>query len=223
MPAVPKAIPSDLLKAIGDGINRRGRVILKGMRIIVLCLLLASPLAAQQHEVGFLLGGILSNSRERVRLTSGTAFQANYAYRFADFGKAALYGEVHFLANPQRIVGSGVVTATRDIATLYVTPGVKLKFLPQSRISPYVAAGGGWALYEQSVSQLNGEPNPAPRTVNRGVFVYGAGVDFSVVRQLALRAEVRDFYSGNPALNIPGLSGRQHNVVVSGGFVLRFR
>jgi opacity protein-like surface antigen len=193
------------------------------MRIIAFYLLLSSSLGAQQHELGFLLGGLLSNARDRVRLTSGTAYQFNYGYRLAGIDKSvALYGDVHFLANPQRIVGSGVATATRDVASLYLTPGLRLKFLPSRRVSPFAGAGAGWAVYEQSTSQLNGQPNPAPRTVNKGVFVYGAGVDVKVVSRLSLRGEIRDFYSGNPALNIPNLKGGQHNVVVSGGFVLNF-
>jgi opacity protein-like surface antigen len=209
----------------GDLRNKRRRWgDMAGMRIIPLCLFFSSFLAAQQHEFGFLLGGLLANARGTVRLTSGTAYQFNYGYRLAGGDKpVALYGEVHFLANPQRIVGSGVVTATRDVATIYLTPGLRLKFFPSRRVSPYATAGAGWALYEQSRNQLNGEPNPAPRTVNKGTFMYGAGVDFNVVRHFALRGEIRDFYSGNPALNIPGLRGGQHNVVVSGGFVLLLR
>jgi opacity protein-like surface antigen len=194
------------------------------MKSIAIFLLAAGSMAGQQHELGFLLGGLLANSRDTVRLSAGTSFQVNYAYRLANLGPAAaLYAEGHFLANPQRTVGSGVVTATRDVASLYVTPGVKLKLFPSARVAPYGVAGGGWAVYEQSLTQLNGQPNPAPRTVNRGTFVYGGGVDLNVVRNFGLRAEIRDFYSGNPAFNIASLRGRQHNVVVSGGFVLRFR
>jgi opacity protein-like surface antigen len=190
------------------------------MKIIQFCFLVAVPLAAQQYELGFQLGRLAASSRESVRLGSGTSFQFNYAYRLADFGKAALYGEMHFLANPQRIVGSGFPTATRDVATIFLAPGLKLKFFPKGRVSPYAMAGGGWAVFEQSTSQLNGQPNPAPRIVNNGVFVYGGGVDINVVGRLSLRGEVRDFYSGSPAYNVPSLTGGQRNVVVSGGFVI---
>jgi hypothetical protein len=37
-----------------------------------------------------------------------------------------------------------------------------------------------------------------------------------------LRGEVRDFYTGQPRLNIVRSESGQHNVIVSGGFVLRF-
>ena len=78
---------------------------------------------AQKHEVGLTLGGLFSQDRGTVpnalRLSSGVALQANYGYRFIG-GRTTLYGEVHFLANPKRVVGSGNSAATRDVATLYV-------------------------------------------------------------------------------------------------------
>src|SRR6266446_3405085 len=100
---------------------------------------------AQKHEVGLTLGGLFSQDRGTVpnalRLSSGVALQANYGYRFIG-GRTTLYGEVHFLANPQRVVGSGNSAATRDVATLYVTPGLRVKFAADAAISPYVAIGG---------------------------------------------------------------------------------
>jgi hypothetical protein len=53
-----------------------------------------------------------------------------------------------------------------------------------------------------------------------------ADVDFKtslhLVVPIVLRAEVRDFYTGQPRLNIRRSDSGQHNVVVSGGIVLRF-
>ena len=192
------------------------------MRIFTISLLLALPLAAQQQELGLTLGTVLGETRGDVKLSAGQAFQANYGYRIANLGSvAALLGEVHFLANPQRTVNS-LPTATRDVASLYVTPGIRVKFLPDARVSPYATIGGGLGVYEHSTTLLSGGPNPAPRTVNRGTFTFGGGVDFKVRNWLALRGEVRDFYSGSPVYNVPSAGGRQHNVVVSGGFVIRF-
>jgi hypothetical protein len=56
-----------------------------------------------------------------------------------------------------------VTSATQDFASLYVTPGVRLKAFPKSRISPYLAIGSGYADYEQSTAGINGQPNPASR------------------------------------------------------------
>lgn len=150
------------------------------------------------------------------------ALQANYGYRFLGGGLAALYGEIHFLANPQRLVESGGPTATRDVASLYVTPGIRVKFVPRSPIAPYFAVGGGYALYEQSLLRGDGRPNDAPRTINRGAFDFGGGVDVKFWRWLGLRAEIRDFYTGVPAYNLRGITGGQHNVVAGGGFVIKW-
>jgi hypothetical protein len=88
-----------------------------------------SSAAAQKHEVGLTLGELFSQDRGTVpnvvRLNSGIALQANYGHHFIG-RRTALYGEVHFLANPQRVVDSANSAATRDVATLYVTPGVRV-------------------------------------------------------------------------------------------------
>ena len=73
------------------------------------------------------------------------AFQVNYGRRFFTNNKVALYGEINFLASPLRNVSSSVTTATRDFSSLYLTPGIRAKFLPASRVSPYVLVGGGYA------------------------------------------------------------------------------
>jgi opacity protein-like surface antigen len=133
----------------------------------------------------------------------------------------ALYGEINSLAIPLRDVSSSISTATHDFASLYLTPGLRLKFHPASRISPYAAIGGGYANYEQSTKLISGLPNPASRQLARGVFDFGAGVDVRVWRFIALRGEARDFYTGSPNYNVSAISGGQNNIVATGGFVLR--
>jgi len=191
----------------------------------------AGAVAAQnsgsKHEIGLTLGGVLSSQRSggatKLDIGSGVALQANYGYRFLAGRVAALYGEVHMMANPLRDISSSNQALTRDVATLFVTPGVRVKFFPGSAIAPYFAAGGGWANYQQSTTTLAGNPNPAPRNLNHGVFDYGGGADFKFWRFVGLRGEIRDFYAGGPAYNTPAISGGQHNVVAGGGLVLKFR
>ncbi len=199
----------------------------------VTALALASLCAAEgqeippKHEIGLTLGGLLSSERNggptHLDLGSGIAFQANYGYRLWNSDKAALYGEVHLLANPLRDIRSSDPSLTRNVATLFVTPGIRLKFFPTKAIAPYLAVGGGLADYEQSTTTLAGAPNPAPRTVNHGVFDFGGGVDLKFWKFIGLRAEIRDFYAGGPAYNTLSIRGGQHNVVLGGGFVLKFR
>ena len=189
-------------------------------------LLPGSLLMAQKHEVGLTLGGFVPGSRSSplgaLSLSGGPGFQANYGYRLMDRTKVALFVETHFLANPLRDISSINRSATRDVATLYLTPGLRLKFAPRAKLSPYLVVGGGYALYEQSFQQISGQPNPAPRFTHRGVFDFGGGVDVKVWRFFSLRSEIRDFYSGSPGFNAL-VAGGQHNVVAGGGFALRFR
>jgi opacity protein-like surface antigen len=189
--------------------------------IPVICL--AQEDGARKNELAFGLGGIPALSRSdapSLDAGSGVAFQVNYGRRFLGGHNAALYGEINFLASPTREVSSSVTTATHDFASLYVTPGIRLKFLPASRISPYAVAGGGYADYEQSTTRIDGRTNPVSRQLARGVLDFGVGVDVRVWRFVALRGEARDFFTGPPAYNIPSIRGGQHNVVATGGFGL---
>ncbi|MBM3465876.1 MAG: hypothetical protein FJX76_27620 [Armatimonadetes bacterium] len=111
-----------------------------------LMIVFAGMAVAQQHEIGLTLGRLLAGDRTRpqvsLNLGAGTALQANYGYRLAGGERAALYGEVHLLANPLRDIRSLTGSVTRDVATLYVTPGIRVKFAPRAKVSPYVLAGG---------------------------------------------------------------------------------
>jgi opacity protein-like surface antigen len=184
-------------------------------------------LPAQKQELGLTLGRLSGPTRTltgggEIGSGSGTALQANYGHRFARTGPWSWYGEVHFLANGLREFESANRTVTRDVATIYVTPGLRLKYTGFGRLQPYGTIGGGYALYEQSFNQLNGQPNGAPRFTHRGTIAYGGGFDVPVWRWIGARFEVRDFYSGNPSFNAPVRGSGQHNVVVGGGFVLQF-
>jgi hypothetical protein len=199
-----------------------------------LALMVASLASAQvpRHEFGFTLGQVRQQGRQlspipgfaggALDVGGGTALQANYGLRIVGGKAAAFYIGGHLLASPQRKITGPSDVLTRDFASLYLTPQVTLKLAPGSVVSPWVTFGGGYALYEHSTLTQGGAPNPAGRHSGKGAWVYGGGLDFRLMRFLALRGEVRDFYTGNPTFNLPVRDGRQHNVVLGGGFVLRF-
>lgn len=183
---------------------------------------------ASKHELGLMLGAISAPSRTlaapsgQLSTSTGLALEANYGYRLIGGERMALYGEVHFLANGLRDISSNLARVTHDYATLYVTPGVRLKFVPRRRLSPYVAVGGGYALYEQSLFTQNQLANPEPRFRHRGAFDAAGGADYKFWRFVSLRGEFRYFYTGNPAFNAIADSSGQHNLVGSGGLALRW-
>ena len=196
--------------------------------LFLLLLVVPFPILAQKNEITFSLGGTPSQSRGFRSPTAGTAqtsadisLGANYGHRFLDAEVAALYGEIEFVALPNRGLTAATATVPQSYASLYVAPGMRLKVLPSARLSPWVAVGGGYALDEQSAKLSNGQ-NTANKFLSRGVVDFGGGLDYKVFRFVGLRGEVRDFLSGNPNLNVALSSSTQHNVVASGGITVRF-
>jgi len=105
------------------------------------------------------------------------------------------------------------------LSALFITPGLRLKVLPASPISPWVSVGGGWAHYSSDDNV----------TVNKAAVQYGGGLDFKTgLPLLGFRAEVRDFVTSDPSALIVGPSTtpmkglHHHSVLVGGGIVLRF-
>jgi opacity protein-like surface antigen len=186
------------------------------------------PLHAQRHEIGVLFGGFQPQDRNltgagnsKALVESGFAISAAYAVRWKQWRAASLHVEIPFVASPQHRIQSARQSLTRDIATLYLTPGLKVRFAPHRRVTPYLAAGAGYALFEHSTARIDGAANTAPRHLHRGAFQFGGGVEVKLLRFLALRIEARDFVSGNPAFHSSVAGSRQHNLLLAGGFAIR--
>jgi len=181
--------------------------------------LFATSAAAQTNEIAIAFGAYIP-SHVNVRSENLAAIQGNVARRVLQFSKAGLYIELPIVATlgGPRVAGLLILPGqsfnTRHYSALFISPGVRLKFIPESRLSPYLALGGGLAHF--SKSQAGGESS-----TNAGVLDFGGGIDVKLTRFLALRGEVRDFYSGPPQL-ITGLLEREHQIVATGGVVLRF-
>jgi opacity protein-like surface antigen len=186
-------------------------------------------ISAQQREFAVLLGGNAPSDRGiqsplsgKISIGTGLTYGLNYGQRLLNARVAALYFEVHLAATPTSDLNSSNTTIPREYSSVFLTPGLRVKLLPGAGISPYVVVGAGYARFGGSDSRLNGQPNTGDKGANTGVFTYGGGVDIRVWRLVALRGEIRDFVSGNPHFNV-GVSGsRQHNIITSGGIVVRF-
>ena len=128
---------------------------------------------------------------------------------------ASLYLELPFEAGwgGNRSITQGNLLH-EDYNTMYLTPGLKLKILPTSFISPYLAAGMGWGGFRSTNTSA---------TSNKFAGDIGGGADFTILPMLSLRGEVRDYYSGAPTLDVLSVyHGSVNNVVISGGAVFRF-
>jgi hypothetical protein len=185
----------------------------------------------KKNELGLLLGGVVTGQKTtaggaRVDVNAGLTFQATYARRIKEWQRAALYFEVPFVATPSTEVRSTNGAVAHNYDTLYITPGVRVKFAPRKAVSPWLALGGGYGLLEASKGLINGTPNPSERFVHTGTLQMGGGVDFDtklkVLVPIGFRLEARDFYTAVPNLNVALRESRQHNVLFSGGLVVKF-
>jgi opacity protein-like surface antigen len=205
------------------------RKLVPALVLLLLTTLTASAAAAEhKNEVGLLLGGIVTPDRDivpgpgSIEASTGLTFQATYARLLKQTERVGIYFEVPFVATPLQDVSSANPAVPLNYASLFITPGVKFKFRPQQRVSPFLAVGGGYARFDESEDLVTNLPNPGPRGTNTGALQFGGGFDVKVFSRISLRGEVRDFYSGRPQFNVSTESDRQHNVVFSGGFVVHF-
>src|SRR5258707_2427053 len=139
------------------------------------------PVGAQSQERGanqeltFAFGRIPGQTRSfqgsagTAQVSADRSFGINYGHRFLGAKIAALYGEIEFVAIPNRALTAASATVPQNYASLYLTPGMRLKFLPGSRLSPWAAIGGGYSLYQDS-GDVSDRRNTTDKVLNPGVF-----------------------------------------------------
>lgn len=191
-----------------------------------------APAAANDEQqefaltVGTLSGSSPSPAGGPLTLGTGLAFEADFAQRVKTLKWANLYVEADGLINPFRHLTGSPAAATDEIRSVYITPGARLQFLPKEVLSPWIALGGGVAIYDARSTSVSGgqtgngvgKDGGANAT---GAVDFGVGVDFKTTKHYIIRGDVRGFYTGSPNFGVPN-SGGQFNFVVGGGFVWRF-
>jgi hypothetical protein len=189
-------------------------------RTLCLFLLAICPSRAQNSDLG-LLGGI-SGPRGQTTVAGQTStvsgsvipsFQINYAWQVRQ-GAVDLYVELP-LVIPVRVSGTvsavpgGAVVAGNSGPDLFFTPGLRLKFSPESHVSFYGAAGFGIASF------AGAQVVATPATVvsggrrNSPALGFGGGIDLRLTRLLSLRGDVRDFVTET---GLGDVSGRNHGI-----------
>jgi opacity protein-like surface antigen len=73
-----------------------------------------------------------------------------------------------------------------------------------SRISPYFLAGGGVLIFDPTGNQFNSLSGAQTQT--KGVFVYGAGLNYAIRKDISLRAEYRGLVYGTPDFGFGALT-----------------
>jgi outer membrane immunogenic protein len=151
--------------------------------------------------------------------TDTGGFLVGYRYHFNRWIAAeANYGwdrntQQNFTSTGAFNIQSNVHQATAD---LVVT-------IPWSeRFNPYVLAGSGALVFDPTNNA--GQSVPGALRQAKAAFVYGGGVDFPLVRHVALRAEYRGYVYNRPDFQLAGLDSHvtAHTAVPSAGLVFRF-
>ena len=197
------------------------------MRVIAVLLFLgvwSVPAGAQNRvDVGLLLGSTkASDEGSALQFDRATTYQATFAWRVWQNDAVAVAVEVPFLASPKFEVTTPGRSLPKEYASLYLTPGVRVVAFPDHVVSVFGAVGAGYARYSESKLRVDGSPNPGQRDTNTDAIQFGGGVDIAAFRRLGFRVEVRDLHTGARIFSLATPGARVHNVVGSGGLVLRF-
>jgi hypothetical protein len=179
--------------------------------------------AEERFDIGLLLGSTrATNDGTVLQFDRGTTYQATFAWRVWRTGTADLSVDVPFIASPAFTVVTPGASLPLEYASLYLTPGVRWTFLPSGPISFFGATGIGYARYSESKLKADRSPNPDQRDTNAGAFQFGGGIEVRGFGWLGFRGELRDVYTGTRNFSIAAPGPRVHNVVGSGGLVVRF-
>ena len=200
--------------------------------IVALLIGFAANAGAQRNELSAIVGRTFISDQgvknvpsfdTSLRFGKGLSFEANLATRLkGGEGLAALTVEIPVVYNPDEDIHYSVNVVPKQYSSIFITPSLRANLLPEAPFSPWLSLGGGYGHFsEDSKLEFFGD-NPGKTGTSTGVFQFGGGLDVRVWRWLGVRAQVRDFYSGVPHLNVDTGRSRQHNYLVGGGIVWHF-
>ena len=201
--------------------------------LVVPVLILVSSAWAQKNELSITAGRafvstetILNDSSSpdpRIHFGNPASFEFDYARLLMTHKIFGLFAEVPVAIYPRMNLNTYENQIPKDIGALFVTPSVRLNIFSSDSVTPWVSAGGGYGRFRES-SERNWNYGPLLGTTgtNTGVIQFGAGLDVWFWHRWGARFEARDFYSGNPALNVDTANSRQHNYYVGVGVMHRF-
>lgn len=192
---------------------------------IVFVLTLAAKAQESRSEIGLQGIGLFTqdaSGRDVTRYATKTGgFLVSYRYHFNRWLSAdAAYG---YGRNTQEFSTSYVLY--REQANLHqVTAGLvaSLPARAKWKLNPYFLAEGG-ALVFDPTGHAYGTVGGAVRQT-RGVFVYGAGLNYPLTKHVSLRAEYRGLVYKAPNFKLSGLDmdTLTHTAQPSAGIVFRF-
>jgi hypothetical protein len=176
-----------------------------------------------RFDVGLLLGSTRTTDEGSVlTFDRGTTYQATFAWDVWRGRMARLSVEVPFIASPAFTVLTPNPSLPLEYASLYLTPAGRVALWHRAPVSVFGSLGGGYARYSESKLREDKGPNPRQLDTNTGALEFGGGVDVRGFGWLGFRGEVRDIYTGPRRFSLSTPAPHVHNVVASGGVVVRF-
>ena len=199
----------------------------KAIIAMSLTLLLSAFAAAQENRseislqgTGFFTKDAIGNGNLQ-RGTETGGFLVGYRYHLNRWLAAeAAYG---YDRNSQQFFSLG--SPSRVQANIHQATGGFVVSLPTPRslrISPYLLAEGGALVFDPTNNSF--ATVAGAQRQSTGVFVYGGGADFPVVRHISLRAEYRGLVYSAPDFGLRNLNTNAvtHVAQPSAGVVFRF-
>jgi hypothetical protein len=162
----------------------------------------------------------------RLAHAPGWTFEGNYARVLREWDWADLAAEIPVVFSPDEDLVYEGNQVPEGYDSIFVTPAVRLRFIPELAFSPWISFGGGFAHFSATSDLLFFGTNTRNRSLTAGALQIGAGLDvrlpYRKLDRIKLRAQVRDDWSGIPPINVDVGKAHQHNYYVAGGLVYRF-
>jgi opacity protein-like surface antigen len=197
--------------------------------------MLAASATAQdeKNEIGGMIGRTFISDQgikldipdPTIHFGKGRTFEGEYARVFWVTPIYSLSAEGVIAYNHDIKLNAGAYGAAvvpQEMKSLFLTPAARVNLFPTTAVSPWISLGAGFGRFTQS-SQLDYSGDNPGKSKTGFVLQGGLGLDVKVWKQLSIRGEVRDFWSGEPDFPLaPTGKTRQHNFFVGGGAFWRF-
>jgi outer membrane autotransporter protein len=192
---------------------------------MVLCISLAASAQENRSEISLQGTGLFTSSTTGngtdYSATNSGGFLGTYRHHLNHW--ISLEGAYGYSVNTQKYSLSS--SAFRIQSGIHDFTGSVVMNLPSrshSRINPYLLVGGGALRFAPTSNQFNTVSNAQGQT--KGVFVYGAGVNYAIYKSLSLRAEYRGLIHSTPDFGFGALATNSvtHTAVPSIGLSFRF-
>lgn len=155
-----------------------------------------------------------------IHFGDGFSYSLSYGRRLVDIGLASMTVEVPFVHDPTINLNFGENAVPHDMSAFFLTPSLRVNAFPHFAVSPWISGGAGFAHYSPSSTLQYGGPSTAKSETTSAIQL-GAGLDVTLIGNLKLRGELRDFYTGEPDFGFKPQK-HMHNFYAGAGVVWSF-